>query len=228
MKFGINYARTAFNLELIISRHHLINNSFPIPHSSWTNPSMWPGKYFFFLMSLSKLLIGPKSKKKSKRSFGSTKIGLFCGTEIFKTRIVSKLGRRWGGVDTGKGTTGQIAVCSLRSVSFIFLRPASTYCLVQPMPLGVTFSNAVSKLKPQTSNVSFTTFQWKETFKLWALSFVRAFEIVTSNGPGDWLYYVFRVWAGSIQCHPSQPWWLLGWIRPERINLGPWHILQLR
>jgi len=30
-----------------------------------------------------------------------------------------------------------------------------TYRRVQPIPLGVTFSNAVSKLKAQSSNVSF-------------------------------------------------------------------------
>ena len=55
---------------------------------------------------------------------------------------------------------------------------------VQPIPLGVTFSNAVSKLKAQSSNVSFATFQGKETFELWALSFERAFEIVTPRGIG--------------------------------------------
>ena len=57
---------------------------------------------------------------------------------------------------------------------------------VQPIPLGVTFSNAVSKFKAQSSNVSFLTFQWKMTFKfeLWALSFERAFENVTPSGIG--------------------------------------------
>jgi len=39
---------------------------------------------------------------------------------------------------------------------------------VQPIPPGVTFSKA------QSSNVSFATFQWKETFELWALSFETA------------------------------------------------------
>ena len=44
---------------------------------------------------------------------------------------------------------------------------------IQPIPLGVTFSNAVSKLKAQSSNFSF---HWnvaaaKEMFVLWALSF---------------------------------------------------------
>jgi len=40
------------------------------------------------------------------------------------------------------------------------------------------------KLKAQSSNVSFATFQWKETFELWALSFETAFENVTPNGIG--------------------------------------------
>ena len=34
------------------------------------------------------------------------------------------------------------------------------------------------------SNVSFATFQWKETFELWALSFETAFGNVTSRGSG--------------------------------------------
>jgi len=42
---------------------------------------------------------------------------------------------------------------------------------VQPIPLGVTFSNAVSKIKAHSSNASFATFQWKEPFEHWALSF---------------------------------------------------------
>ena len=40
------------------------------------------------------------------------------------------------------------------------------------------------KLKAQSSNVSFATFQWKETFELWALSFETAFENVTPSGIG--------------------------------------------
>jgi len=55
---------------------------------------------------------------------------------------------------------------------------------VQPNPLGVTFSKAVSKLKAPSSNVSFATFQCKETFELSALSFERAFENVTPRGIG--------------------------------------------
>ena len=37
------------------------------------------------------------------------------------------------------------------------------------VPRGMTFSKAVSKLKAQSSNVSFATIKWKETFELWAL-----------------------------------------------------------
>ena len=37
---------------------------------------------------------------------------------------------------------------------------------IQPIPLGVTFSNAISKLKAQSSKVSFATIQWKEPFEL--------------------------------------------------------------
>jgi len=38
--------------------------------------------------------------------------------------------------------------------------------IVQPIPFGVTSSNAVSKLKAQSLNVSFATFQRKEPFEL--------------------------------------------------------------
>ena len=69
---------------------------------------------------------------------------------------------------------------SISSVPCVNKEERYTYCVlkyashancmylvcVQPIPLGVTFSNAVSKLKTQSSNVSFATFQWKETFEL--------------------------------------------------------------
>ena len=64
-------------------------------------------------------------------------------------------------------------------------------CKTQPIPLGLTFSNAVSKLKG--SNVSVATFYWKETFELWALSFERAFR--KWHRKWDWLYKV----ASEIQ-----------------------------
>ena len=40
IQFGINYTRTTFNLELIMSVHHFIKNKFPIPNSSWSNTAM--------------------------------------------------------------------------------------------------------------------------------------------------------------------------------------------
>jgi len=49
---------------------------------------------------------------------------------------------------------------------------------VQPIPLRVTISNAVSKLKAQSSIVSFHWNVAKETFELWA------FENVTPSGIG--------------------------------------------
>jgi len=51
--------------------------------------------------------------------------------------------------------------------------------VLQPNPLGVTFSNAVSKIKAQSSKVSFATLQWNETFELWALK--ELFENVTES-----------------------------------------------
>ena len=52
----------------------------------------------------------------------------------------------------------------------------------QPIPLGVTCSNAVLKLKAQSSNVPFAMFQWTEPFELWVLSFERALENLTPRG----------------------------------------------
>jgi len=43
-----------------------------------------------------------------------------------------------------------------------------------------------SKLKAQSSNVSFATFQWNETFGLWALRFRKC------HLKWDWLYYCSR------------------------------------
>ena len=40
------------------------------------------------------------------------------------------------------------------------------------------------KLRAQSSKVSFATFQWKETFELWALSFATAFQNVTPSRIG--------------------------------------------
>ena len=44
------------------------------------------------------------------------------------------------------------------------------------------------KLKAQSSNVSFATFQWKETFELWASSFETAFENAPQVGSAVLLF----------------------------------------
>ena len=62
---------------------------------------------------------------------------------------------------------------------------------VQPIPLWVTFSNAVPKLKAQSSNVSFHWNVAKETFELWALSFRKC------QPKWDWLYLYYRLF---VQC----------------------------
>jgi len=65
------------------------------------------------------------------------------------------------------------------------------YTYAQPIPRGVTFSKALSKLKSQSSNVSFHWNVAKETFELWALSFETAFENVTPRGIGCTYIYVY-------------------------------------
>jgi len=66
--------------------------------------------------------------------------------------------------------------------------------LVQPIPLGVTFSTALSKLKAQSSNVSFHWNVAKETFELWALSFRKW------HPKWDWLY-LYTCLCTSIICN---------------------------
>ena len=56
--------------------------------------------------------------------------------------------------------------------------------MLQPIPFGMTFSKALSKLKAQSSNVSFYWNMAKETFELWASSFETAFENVTPSEIG--------------------------------------------
>jgi len=67
----------------------------------------------------------------------------------------------------------------------------------------------VRKLKAQSSKVSFATFQWKETFELWALNFETAFENVIPSGIGctrfqlwisvNLIFYVSRLsWMSHI------------------------------
>jgi len=66
---------------------------------------------------------------------------------------------------------------------------------VQPIPLGVMFSNAVSKLKAQSSKVSFHWNLAKETFELWALSFRKW------HPKWDWLY-CFVLWCMCACMYP--------------------------
>jgi len=65
------------------------------------------------------------------------------------------------------------------------------------------------KLKAQSSNVSFATFQWKETFELWALSFQTAFENVTPSGIGcTWWSLATSVrFAAQWDIHLSRTQW---------------------
>ena len=56
--------------------------------------------------------------------------------------------------------------------------------IVQPISPAVIFSNAVSKIKAQSSNVSFHGNVAKDMFELWALSFEGACENVTAGGIG--------------------------------------------
>jgi len=69
---------------------------------------------------------------------------------------------------------------------FIHCMYVSAYTHVQPIPLGVTFANAVSKLKAQCSNGSFHWNVAKETFELWALSFRKW------HPKWDWQYVLCR------------------------------------
>jgi len=49
------------------------------------------------------------------------------------------------------------------------------------------------KLKAESTNISFATFQWKETFELWALSFETAFEHVIPSGIGCTCTYITKL-----------------------------------
>jgi len=55
------------------------------------------------------------------------------------------------------------------------------------------------KIKTQSSNVSFTTFQWKETFKGWVLSFETTFENVTPSG----IDCIEEQPRSQVRLHPS-------------------------
>ena len=54
------------------------------------------------------------------------------------------------------------------------------------------------KLKGHSSNVSFATFQWKETFELWVLSFESAFENVTPSGIGCTCLYLKHMFVTNV------------------------------
>jgi len=91
------------------------------------------------------------------------------------------------------------------------------------------------KLKAQSSNVSFATFQWKETLELWALSFETAFENVTPSGIGctsfvciTWhlirecslslsLSHMYLIRECHVTPHLSVSYliseWVMGWLR---------------
>jgi len=66
---------------------------------------------------------------------------------------------------------------------WFLLRHAHLMWRIQPIPSGVTLSKALSKLKAQSSNVSFHWNVAKKTFELWALS--------------------FELWNSIRKCHPK-------------------------
>ena len=82
------------------------------------------------------------------------------------------------------------------------------------IPPAMTVSNAVSKLKAQSSNVSFATFQWKEKFELWALSFETSFENVTI---GCTYLFFFRIQVFFVSIHNTRPQTLF------RMRSHPWN-----
>jgi len=66
------------------------------------------------------------------------------------------------------------------------------------------------KLKAQSSNDSFVTFQWKEMLELWALSFETAFENVTPSGigcicTGGMSRVWCHMWMSHVICIQSMP-----------------------
>jgi len=63
------------------------------------------------------------------------------------------------------------------------------------------------KFKAQSSNVSFATFQWKETFELWAFSFETAFENVTLSEIGCTFWARERGWELKGQERKKKDFW---------------------
>jgi len=82
---------------------------------------------------------------------------------------------------------------------------------IQPIPFEVIFSTAVSKLKAQSSNVSFHWNVAKETCELWALSFRKC------HPKWDWLYQRRNQFAArTVRKH-----WLVPRILPVK-----WHLTK--
>jgi len=71
--------------------------------------------------------------------------------------------------------------------------------LSQPVPPPEIFFKAVCKARNKISWVSFATFQWKETYKLWLRALLRALELenITANGIG-WTLMSQRIKAQCL------------------------------
>ena len=63
----------------------------------------------------------------------------------------------------------------LSTFTYIFICTYILICTANPTS-GVTFSKALSKLKDQSSNVPFATFQCEKAFELSVLTYEREFE----------------------------------------------------
>jgi len=119
------------------------------------------------------------------------------------------------------------------------------YHVVQPIPLGVTFSNSLSELKAQNSNVSVATFHRKKTsrIKFWGLK--EFFENVTPNGIGCkstpkysrrkswyWVWGSIGTWFFIPPGNVKWFWYTLGGPHPKRVRLthswGGAHVFNLR
>jgi len=107
--FGINYARIPIITWYIY---------FPVLNSSWSNPWKWPGNCFFFLMSL---VIGQKFKSRilQYKNWSLVWNRKFQIPDWLKSVVQEKVERVRG----NQGGAGR-SVCSLRSASLAFLRPA--------------------------------------------------------------------------------------------------------
>ena len=93
----------------------------------------------------------------------------------------------------------------------MYLRKVILY--IQPIPLGVTFSNAVSKLKAQSSNVSFHWNVAKETFELWALSLRKC------HPKWNWLYLYITLYTHIYDIYVYTPY--------RRMNVSEMHMSKV-